>query len=252
MVAQEGLAVGPPAGLKLGQVVVQQFRLAGVVRHGSFTGDSSGSHHLLQLADRPHPQHLHRRPRTLHPLGHLVERQPLQVPQHDHFLVVGRQLGQARPSSATRRRSARTPGWAWRRGPPARARRRPSCCRPDGERPPRGRPAAWPCPDSAARNRPHCAPGSASARPATPAPSAPGTGRSRDTPPASSPAPGPRHRPSPAASSPPASGRRNRGSCGRARKAAPGIGHRRRGPGGSVRKSRGIRSPMGEGLGIRD
>ena len=96
-------------------------------------------HRLLQLPDRPHPQHLHRGPRTLHPLGHLVERQPLQVAQHDHFLVVGRQLGQARPSSATRRRSAEIPGWAWqgggRLGHPAGE----SCCRPDGGRPPRAR-----------------------------------------------------------------------------------------------------------------
>ena len=51
-------------------------------------------HRLLELLDGSHPEHLHGRSGAVHLLGHLVEGKPLEVPEHDHFLVVGRQFSQ--------------------------------------------------------------------------------------------------------------------------------------------------------------
>ncbi len=43
---------------------------------------------FLQLADGPHPEHLHGGTRAAHAFGDFVERQTLEVAEDDHLLVV--------------------------------------------------------------------------------------------------------------------------------------------------------------------
>ena len=55
---------------------------------------SIGSYDLFEFLDGSQPQHPHGARLAIHAFGDLVERQALQITQHDHVAVLRAELGQ--------------------------------------------------------------------------------------------------------------------------------------------------------------